>query len=218
MRHGPGYAGADFPAVFYHQTGRPGTGLGLAVVDQIIHSHKGEISVKSRKGAGSVFSLYLPVSEKNAEIGATDDKKAGISPKFMLIEPNPKILQILGHDFSKIGIRTVTAEHLDQAEERLKEEKPDVLILETAFTASGSDCMGIDFAMSIMEKYTGMIRIVMADKIRKEIVEAKRKGIIDDYIEKPVSVSSILDAVRRIHTTAHGTAQGAEKATEKAGR
>jgi signal transduction histidine kinase len=38
-----------------------GTGLGLAIVKEIIESHKGTVSVKSEPGAGSVFTITLPL-------------------------------------------------------------------------------------------------------------------------------------------------------------
>ena len=42
-----------------------GTGLGLASVYGIINAHGGHIDVESKKGQGSTFSVYLPVSEKS---------------------------------------------------------------------------------------------------------------------------------------------------------
>jgi signal transduction histidine kinase len=39
-----------------------GTGLGLAVVDSIVASHKGSIRVDSQVGRGCRFEIQLPVS------------------------------------------------------------------------------------------------------------------------------------------------------------
>jgi signal transduction histidine kinase len=38
-----------------------GTGLGLTLVRQIIEAHRGEISVVSKVGSGSTFTLILPL-------------------------------------------------------------------------------------------------------------------------------------------------------------
>jgi len=40
---------------------RGGTGLGLAVVFSIVNEHRGEIRVESKKGAGTTFTLLLPL-------------------------------------------------------------------------------------------------------------------------------------------------------------
>jgi two-component system phosphate regulon sensor histidine kinase PhoR len=38
-----------------------GTGLGLAIVKHIAHVHSGYVTVESKPGSGSVFTIYLPV-------------------------------------------------------------------------------------------------------------------------------------------------------------
>ena len=41
-----------------------GTGLGLAVVQGIVEKSCGKITVESRKGEGTVFNVYLPITER----------------------------------------------------------------------------------------------------------------------------------------------------------
>jgi signal transduction histidine kinase len=43
-----------------------GAGLGLSLVQRIVHSHGGRISVKSAKGAGSQFTVWLPAAREQA--------------------------------------------------------------------------------------------------------------------------------------------------------
>jgi signal transduction histidine kinase len=40
-----------------------GTGLGLALVEQIVAAHGGEVRVRSRPGEGSTFTILLPLEE-----------------------------------------------------------------------------------------------------------------------------------------------------------
>ncbi len=39
-----------------------GTGIGLAMVRQVVSSHGGEVTVESSPGAGSVFTIWLPIA------------------------------------------------------------------------------------------------------------------------------------------------------------
>ena len=51
----------------YFTTKADGTGLGLAVVQNIIEQHGGTIHADSRPGEGATFTLYLPVNEQQKE-------------------------------------------------------------------------------------------------------------------------------------------------------
>lgn len=46
----------------YYTSKETGTGLGLAVVERIVSAHSGKIEMKSKKGAGTTFSIYLPIN------------------------------------------------------------------------------------------------------------------------------------------------------------
>jgi PAS domain S-box-containing protein len=65
---GVGVAPEHLPKIFdpYFTTKRQGTGLGLATSYAIIKSHEGHITVDSRSGHGTAFTIYLPASESHA--------------------------------------------------------------------------------------------------------------------------------------------------------
>jgi signal transduction histidine kinase len=63
---GPGIPPDELPRIFeelYRGTnarGFEGSGLGLALVQRVIARHGGAVSVRSRPGQGSVFTVRLP--------------------------------------------------------------------------------------------------------------------------------------------------------------
>ena len=67
---GVGIPEADLPFVFERfykadkarTRGQSGTGLGLSIVNNIVQAHEGSISVTSKTGQGTTFSIILPVN------------------------------------------------------------------------------------------------------------------------------------------------------------
>ncbi|MFH1626471.1 MAG: ATP-binding protein [Pseudomonadota bacterium] len=45
----------------FYTTKKRGTGLGLAIAHRIVENHNGTLSVRSKKGAGTVFRIELPI-------------------------------------------------------------------------------------------------------------------------------------------------------------
>lgn len=65
---GRGIAAEDISKVFepYFSTKETGTGLGLAIVKKAVEDHHGTITVKSKAGEGTTFTITLPVSGPGA--------------------------------------------------------------------------------------------------------------------------------------------------------
>jgi two-component system sensor histidine kinase SenX3 len=68
--HGIGIPTRDLERIFerFYRVDRArsrdtgGTGLGLAIVRHVIQAHGGEVTVQSREGEGSTFTLFLPLA------------------------------------------------------------------------------------------------------------------------------------------------------------
>lgn len=61
---GPGIAAADREAIFrpFYTTRKKGTGLGLAVVRELVAAMHGTLTVDSEPGAGATFTVHLPAA------------------------------------------------------------------------------------------------------------------------------------------------------------
>lgn len=60
----------------YFTTKETGSGLGLTLVFKIIREHRGEITVKSKSGEGSCFTITLPIPQKERRLIKYNDTKA----------------------------------------------------------------------------------------------------------------------------------------------
>ena len=178
-----------FEPFFTTKKNGKGTGLGLALVEQIITSHRGHIFVESQVGKGSIFHIYLPVSE---QVNWTMVEKVEKEWKILIIDDNSKVLTMLKKSFKKANIQVTSCMDFHEARHLLNETAVDVLVAEEYI----GEKRALDFCMSIQRQYPTLIKIIMIDRVNRELIEAKQREIIDEYIDKPVSVPAILNAMR----------------------
>lgn len=180
-----------FDPFFTTKKGGEGTGLGLALAEQIITSHKGYIYAESKKGEGSTFHIYLPVldTEHMPQIVQNIPRK---DYRIVVADDNAKVLQLLKKNFEKIGIQIQTCMKREELQKCLEQQEADVLVVDEMM----EDCSGVDFCMSLAGRYPDMLKLIIIDGVSREVAEARQKGIIDGYVEKPVSDTAILEAIR----------------------
>lgn len=203
-----------FDPFFTTKKGGKGTGLGLALVEQIISSHRGGLYVESQPGKGSIFRIYLPVNEQSAyelscqewernssyqEIGSSGKSSRKVQEsrlKLLIVDDNPKVLRLLEKDAAKLHIRLDCRMSFPEALNALNDQESgqpfDAFIAEQNIAGHSA----VDFCMSIQGQFPDLIKIIMADRVTRELAEARQRGIFNTYIDKPVSLSSILEALK----------------------
>lgn len=67
---GVGISEEGLPHIFeaYYTTKKEGSGLGLMIVYQIIQDHGGRVEVKSKRGKGTTFTLYVPMRMQKLQL------------------------------------------------------------------------------------------------------------------------------------------------------
>lgn len=168
-----------------------GTGLGLALAEQIIHTHRGQICAESTLGKGSTFFIYLPVLEQERE---REQLQWGQNSnlRILAVDDNQKVLSMLEKELSRLGLDVSTCARRGDVRTLLDSQPFDVLAIDESVT-KGS---GVDFCMSIQGRFPGMTRIVMASALTRELIDAKSHGVMDGYILKPVAASTLLEEIR----------------------
>ena len=100
-----------------------GTGLGLSQVYGFVRASGGDISVESREGEGTVFTLCLPRSAREpAPVEATPAAPAGEAPskrkgrgRVLLVEDDDAVAAGVGHMLDDLGYRHVRVANAAEA-------------------------------------------------------------------------------------------------------
>jgi PAS domain S-box-containing protein len=87
-----------------------GTGLGLASAYGIVKAHGGHIDVKSKRGHGTAFSIYLPASEKRAQqVVKTAGEVIEGTGTVLLVDDEEVILEVGQDLLEAMGYRVLIA-------------------------------------------------------------------------------------------------------------
>jgi PAS domain S-box-containing protein len=108
-----------------------GTGLGLASVYGTVKSHRGYIDVKSRKGEGTTFIMYLPVSRSVLDQSSVQSSEIQMGKGHIIVVDDERfILEATAEMLSWIGYRVSLAQSGDAALDIVKAETVDLMIID----------------------------------------------------------------------------------------
>ncbi len=176
-------------------TKRSGTGLGLAVVQQILASHHGSIHVSSVPGSGTTFFLVLPRAPQ--EVEPAPEAPPGRAPlvgEVLLVEDELVVAAGITALLESDGIRVRTV-HLGAAVMKQLEEKvPDLVLLDVSLP----DISGTKVYRTIAQRWPSLPVIFStghADEIAlKEMLRAPNVG----FLRKPYDHEALLQVIEQL--------------------
>ncbi len=87
----------------YFTTKQRGSGLGLAVCYSVIKSHHGLITVESEFGISTTFHIYLPASEKGAEIETEESETIRGEGTILVMDDEEMVREVLSDMLDFLG-------------------------------------------------------------------------------------------------------------------
>jgi PAS domain S-box-containing protein len=175
-----------------------GTGLGLSVVYGIVKEHGGDIQVASDPGAGTTFTIYIPLIEKRtdaATIKAVKPLDTG-TERILLVDDEEAIVRLVTKMLERLGYRVTSRTGSTDALELFSENPAefDAVITDMAMPNMTGDLLAREM-ISIRPDIPIIICTGFSEKISQE--RAKYSGI-RGFLMKPVVKSDLAEMVRRV--------------------
>jgi PAS domain S-box-containing protein len=168
-----------------------GTGLGLATSYAIVRDHRGTLSCTSETGAGTTFTIVLPISTESRDqvsSGAREALPGGVA--MLLVDDEPSVRNAVGQVLRDAGLRVLTAASGDEALTVLgRGPAIDVVLLDRSMP----DAPGETFVPRIRELAPNA-RVLF---FTGQTIDARIAALADGIVHKPVLGEELLTAVRR---------------------
>ena len=170
-----------------------GRGLGLAAVQGILRTHKGAITVESRPGQGSTFTVYLPSSEVQAAAPRCEGtSKAGAQAATVLVVDDEESVRVFTKAaLERLGHRVLLAANGRQALDLLGSNADvDLIVLDVIMPVVG----GVEAFSEMRRRWPGLAILVVTGYSWHE---AQHLGMPGDlpFLEKPYTIQTLADAV-----------------------
>lgn len=176
-----------------------GEGIGLAVVKNLIELNQGTISVESKKGEGSKFSILLPVDDiefvnSNAEI--IDSTNQTSTRKTLLIVDNSREFRTYMFDLLSKKYRCLVAKNGQQALEVMQHFLVDLVITEQIMPIMDGITLTKEIRSQVNHMNTPVL--MLSAKTDPELEKSALESKVDYFLPKPASNEEILLRVEHL--------------------
>jgi PAS domain S-box-containing protein len=191
----------------YFTTKPKGSGLGLATAYSIIKSHDGMITVDSKAGAGSAFSIYLPASDKEVQ-----SEKPSLAPKMgsgkiLIMDDEEVICELVMHTLTPLGYSVTESRDASScvklyAEAMLAGKPFDAVIMDLTIPGGVG---GKEAIKQLMEIDPSVKAIVSSGYATDPVMSRHREYGFCAMLAKPYEIADLAQIVHEVVGTKNET-------------
>jgi len=184
-----------------------GTGLGLSTVFGIIKQHNGAIIPKSKLGKGTVFSIYLPASDKSSAERSITSGQVTFNRKktvILLAEDNEDVRKLNAAILKANKFHVLSVPNGKKAYQLFQAKKDliDILILDVVMP----EMTGTELYSKLSETEAN-VPVLFISGFAKESIQIDELVKFNnvDFLQKPFSQNELLEKISKIRQDFSGT-------------
>jgi signal transduction histidine kinase len=190
----------------FFQVGNPerdrtkGLGLGLSIVQRLVHLLDHELTLDSEPGVGTCFTLSLPQGQMPCPAQAPTEpatSRAIQGMRILVVDDEAHVRAAMDSLLSAHGARVQLASGTFDALNLVKHTRPDIVLAD--FRLRGEES-GIRVIRKLRQMHPELpAMLVSGDTAPDRLQEAQEEGLI--LLHKPVSAEVLLRAIEHLSTT-----------------
>lgn len=176
-----------------------GTGLGMSIVKSLVQQLNGEISVDSKLGEGSRFTVTIPMEPVERNSRATAARPQGLGTFFdwskrtvLVAEDNEINLEIACALIEQLGAHVLTAKNGQEAVRAFEASAPfaiDAILMDMRMPVmDGCQAASAIRALNRTDASTVPIVAATANVLAEDIAQTTQAGM-NDHISKPIQAA-----------------------------
>lgn len=176
-----------------------GTGLGLSTVYGIIKQSGGHISVYSEENQGTIFNIFLPVAEGEAEAIKSESEPAESlrgNETILVVEDDENIRNLITKVLRHYGYDIIIADNPKEALLKSKQiEKPiDLIITDMVMPDMG----GTELTEKLHELWPGLKTLYISGYTGEFIIRQNKIDHTVPFLQKPFRATALVHSIRDI--------------------
>ena len=177
-----------------------GTGMGLAILDGIVKSHGGGVTVNSKPGTGTTFHVYLPAAAHVPEAERPRKEQAAQAPDrgngqhLLYVDDDEAIVFMVVRMFRSYGYRVSGYESGPDALAAVRAQPADFDMAITDFNMPGMS--GLDLARELARIKPDLPVVIASGYVTDELQEKSKAAGVRLVICKPNTIDELCKLIQ----------------------
>ncbi len=183
---------------FFTTKNHLGTGLGLSSVHGIIKQSLGDIRVESRLGAGTTFTILLPVTRGLPKALASRPSQGtinAVSGTVLLVEDNAVVRELMGQSLESAGFHVIAAQDGREALSRIEagDQHVDIVVSDVQMPQMS----GTELFEHLEKRFPALCLLLMSAYAPEQLPLTKALSRTA-FLQKPFPPSVLVERARTL--------------------